>query len=65
MENRINLVKTFSVTKAREREELGARVTAWSEANPGVQIVGTFLRQTSDDRFHCFSMVLLCIAAAA
>jgi hypothetical protein len=63
MEKTINLVKTFSVTKAREREELGARVTQWIAANPGVQIVRTFIAQTSDDRFHCMSMVLLCVVA--
>jgi len=60
MENQINLVKVFSVTKAREREDLGARVTAWIAANPGVQIVRTFVALTSDARFHCLSMVLLC-----
>jgi len=65
MQNHINLVKVFSVTKAREREELGARVTAWIAANPGVQIVRTILRQSSDDRFHCLSMVLICVGAGA
>jgi hypothetical protein len=65
MQNPINLVKVFSVTKAREREDLGARVTAWIEANPEVKIVRTVIAQTSDDRFHCLSMILLCIGAAA
>jgi hypothetical protein len=65
MQARINLVKVFSVTKAREREDLGARVTAWIQANPDVQIVRTVVAQTSDDRFHCLSMILLCIGAAA
>jgi hypothetical protein len=60
MERRITLVKVFSVTKARERDELGERVTAWIEANPDVQIVNTILALTSDARFHCMSMVLLC-----
>jgi hypothetical protein len=62
-ENQINMVKVFSVTKAREREELGQRVTAWIAANPGVEIVRTVVAQTSDDRFHCLSMILLCICA--
>ena len=60
MENRINLVKVFSVTKARERDDLGARVTAWIAANPGVQILTTIIRQSSDANFHCLSLVLLC-----
>ena len=63
MENQINLVKVFSVTKARDREELGQRVMAWIEANPKVEIVRTVVAQTSDDRFHCLSMVLLCASA--
>jgi hypothetical protein len=64
MQGRVNLVKVFSVTKARERDDLGARVTAWIQANPGVQIVRTVVAQTSDDRFHCLSMILLCIVAS-
>jgi trehalose/maltose hydrolase-like predicted phosphorylase len=63
MENQINLVKVFSVTKARDREELGQRVMAWIEANPKVEIVKTVVAQTSDDRFHCLSMILLCASA--
>jgi hypothetical protein len=59
------MVKVFSVTKARERDDLGARVTAWIQANPGVQIVRTIVAQTSDDRFHCLSMILLCIVASS
>ena len=60
MEHPITLIKVFSVTKARERDELGERVTAWIAANPQVRIVQTVLAQTSDARFHCFSMVLFC-----
>ena len=60
MEHRITSIKVFSVTKARERDELGERVTAWIAANPGLQIVKTVLAQTSDARFHCLSMILFC-----
>ena len=63
MPNQINLVKVFSVTKARERDELGERVTSWIAANPEVEIVSTFVRLTSDSRFHCLSMVLMCATA--
>ncbi len=65
MQGQINLVKVFSVTKAREREELGNRVGAWIQANPEVQIVQTVVAQTSDARFHCLSMILLCIGATS
>lgn len=60
MENRINLIKVFSVTKAREREELGERVTAWIAANPQTQVLRTFVAQSSDAEFHCLSMILIC-----
>jgi hypothetical protein len=63
MKNRINLVKVFSVTKARERDELGDRVTAWIADNPEVQVVRTVVALSSDERFHCLSMILLCATA--
>jgi hypothetical protein len=60
MQSRINLVKVFSVTKARERDALGDRVTAWLTANPNVKILKTIVAQTSDHEFHCLSMVFVC-----
>ena len=63
MPNTINLVKVFSVTKARERDELGERVTSWIAQNPEVKILRTFVSLTSDSRFHCLSMVLMCATA--
>lgn len=60
MPDRINLVKVFSATKARDRDTLGERVTAWIQANPGVAILRTVVSQTSDSEFHCLSFVLIC-----
>jgi len=60
MPDRIDLVKVFSATKARDRDTLGDRVTEWIRNNPGVQIVRTVISQTSDSEFHCLSFVLLC-----
>jgi hypothetical protein len=62
MQDRINLVKVFSATKARDRDTLGDRVTEWIRNNPGVQILRTVISQTSDSEFHCLSFVLLCAA---
>ncbi len=59
MDNRISLVKVFSATRARDREELGQRVTAWIEANPEVRILTTVVALSSDRAFHCMSMVLI------
>jgi hypothetical protein len=64
MEHKINFVKVFSVTKARERHDLGERITAWIQQNPEVKIVNTVVAQTSDQSYHCLSMVLLCAAGA-
>jgi len=60
MQPRINLVKVFSATKARDREDIGDRVNAWIAANPGVEIVQTVVVQSSDRSFHCLSLVLIC-----
>ena len=60
MQSQISLIKVFSVTKAREREELGERVTAWIAANPEMQVLRTFVAQSSDAEFHCLSMILFC-----
>jgi len=59
----ISLVKVFSVTKAREREAIGDNVTAWIAANPALRVVKTVVALSSDERFHCFSIVLFCTAA--
>jgi hypothetical protein len=59
MNDRIELVKVFSVTKARERDALGERVTAWLEANPEFRLLRTVVALTSDNAFHCMSMVLI------
>lgn len=60
MPDQINLIKVFSATKARDRETLGERVTAWIREHPGVQVLRTVISQTSDSEFHCLSFVLIC-----
>lgn len=54
-----NLVKVFSATKAKDRDALGEAVTAWIADNPGVRVLKTFVRLSSDSRFHCLSIVLV------
>ena len=51
-------VKVFSATKAKEREELGETITRWLRANPDLEIVDRVVSQSSDDEFHCLSVVL-------
>jgi hypothetical protein len=50
-------VKVFSATKAREREELGETITRWLHANADLEVVDKVVSQSSDDEFHCLSIV--------
>ena len=51
-------VKVFSATKAKEREDLGENVTRWLKSNSDLEIVDKVVRQSSDNEFHCFSLIL-------
>lgn len=51
-------VKVFSATKAKERDELGETVTRWLRSNADLEIVDREVRQSSDDEFHCLSIIL-------
>jgi hypothetical protein len=53
-----NAVKVFSATKAKEREDIGNQITIWLQDNPGVEIVNTEVRQSSDNEFHCLTVIL-------
>lgn len=50
-------VKVFSATKAREREELGDHVSRWLRSNSDLEIVDKVVCQSSDNEFHCYSVV--------
>jgi hypothetical protein len=50
-------VKVFSATKAKEREELGETITRWLKAND-VELVDKVVKQSSDNEFHCLSIIL-------
>lgn len=50
-------VKVFSATKARERENLGERITDWLEANR-VTVVDREVTQSSDNEFHCLTITI-------
>ena len=51
-------VKVFSATKAKEREELGESVTRWLRSNGDLEIVERVVTQSSDNEFHCLTIVL-------
>lgn len=51
-------VKVFSATKAKEREELSENVNRWIRSNADLEIVDKVVSQSSDNEFHCYSLVL-------
>jgi hypothetical protein len=51
-------VKVFSATKAKEREEMGENVTRWIKSNADLEIVDKVVTQSSDNEFHCYSLVI-------
>jgi hypothetical protein len=51
-------VKVFSATKARERESLGDDVTRWLKSNGDLEIVDRIVTQSSDNEFHCLTIVI-------
>ena len=51
-------VKVFSATKAKEREELGESITRWLRSNTDVEVVDRVVAQSSDNEFHCLTIVL-------
>lgn len=52
-------VKCFSATMAAEREKLGDYITEWVNGNKdAVKIVHTVVSQSSDQAFHCITVVV-------
>lgn len=51
-------VKVFSATTVGRREKLGEDIIAWLRAYPERVPVDTVVRQSSDARFHCFTIVM-------
>ena len=61
---RFDGVKVFSATMQQDRDQLGARITAWLSANPRLRVVDTVVCQSSDSAFHCLSFVLFYVVEA-
>jgi hypothetical protein len=60
MDGPISVVKVFSVTKARDRDQIGERVGAWLRTNPHLEVRKAVVSLSSDSAFHCLSLVLIC-----
>jgi hypothetical protein len=54
-------VKVFSATMVGPRQVLGETVTQWIEQSrqrPGFELVDVVVRQSSDDAFHCTTIIV-------
>lgn len=51
-------LKIFTATKALERMALGDEVTRWIEEHDDIEIVDTVVRQSSDQQFHCLTILI-------
>lgn len=51
-------VQVFSATTFGRRDKVGEDVTAWLLAHPTRVPVSAHVRQSSDSRFHCFTIVV-------
>jgi hypothetical protein len=52
-------VKVFTATKAKEREEIGTKITQWLSDNPGVEILKKTATQSSDTEYHCVTVTVV------
>lgn len=53
------IVKVFSATMARDREVLGEVVTEWLRSHPQVEVDEIRTMQSSDQAYHCTTIVVL------
>lgn len=57
-----NGVKVFAATLAHHRDQIGETVTAWLQAakeqRSGFKVVDIIVRQSSDAKFHCVTIVV-------
>lgn len=53
-------VKTFSATKSEDRQNLGDQISSWLRKveGQGVKIIDKSVLQSSDNAFHCLSVVI-------
>jgi hypothetical protein len=62
--NCFNGVKVFSATMQPDREAIGNHITSWLAAHPAVRVVDVSVNQSSDDSFHCLTIILFFVEDA-
>lgn len=62
MNSAFNGVRVFAATMVHQRATLGEQVTAWLEearrTRPGFEVVDVVVRQSSDEAYHCITIVV-------
>ena len=57
-----NGIHVIAATMFQQRQTLGEQVTAWLEdaakTRPGFQLIDIVVRQSSDDAYHCTSIII-------
>jgi len=53
-----SVMKIFSTTLARDREQMGDNITRWLHDNAQLEIVDKIVTQSSDKEFHCLTITL-------
>lgn len=51
--------RVFSSTRSSDRMTMGERISEWMVSHPDIQIVDIRVVQSSDDAYHCLSIVIL------
>ena len=51
-------VKVFTTSLVSHRARLGELVTEWLDNRPALEITDIVVKQSSDSRFHCLSIVV-------
>jgi hypothetical protein len=51
-------VQVFSATIGAKRLQLGDRIAEWVASHPAAEIADIIVAQSSDDEFHCVSIVV-------
>ena len=60
--NAFNGVRVFSATMAAQRQTLGETITRWldeARRRPGFEVVDIVVRQSSDNAFHCLTIIII------
>lgn len=58
MGNAFDGIKVFSATMWHDRDMLGEKVTSFIASHPEVEVSEIMVRQSSDEAFHCVSLIV-------